>query len=389
MKILFIATRFPYPALKGDQNILYQRLKKLSKVHKITLIHFYQNKSEILEHEIVAPYCEEIISIQLTKLQILWNIANGFLFSGLPLQVCYYKSTECENAIKKLNINEFDIVHGYLLRVGEYVLRIDKPRILELIDSMQLNLERRIEKEKNSVIKWVLGEELKRIKLYEQKTVKQCDANIVVSSIDKDIINQKNVFTIPLGVDTDMFNRKIDDNKDITIIFSGNMAYPPNIHAVEWFLDNCWSKIKSKELKTIFKIVGVNPPKSLILKYNKDSSVVFTGFVKSLAEELKNAQIAIAPMQSGSGMQFKILEAMAVGLPVVTTTLGLGGIEAINNRDIIVADSSELFVECCVDLLKNLKLRENIGNNASDLIRSKYSWQSNIEKIEALYKKLQ
>ena len=312
------------------------------------------------------------------------NVALKGPFSSFPLQTLYYRS----NAFKKrldelLAENSFDLIHAYMLRVAPYLSDVSAPKILELIDSMQLNLERRIARE--SVPKrWLFQEELRRIVSYERNIGDWFDQMIVVSEKDRALIPSQKVTVIPLGADTDLFKPHRKESKEPVLVFSGNMGYAPNINAVRWFVEKCFSLIQKEVPTASLIIAGANPPKE-VCDLAQRNGVTVTGFVKSMPEILTEASVAIAPMQSGSGMQFKILEAMSCDLPVVTTTLGLGDIKARPGEEICVADTAEEFAETVVTLIKSPETAERIGRNAREFVINHHSWEYAASQIEGIY----
>ncbi len=384
MKILFISSRFPYPALKGDQVILYNRLKHLSGKHKITLLTFYQHDRELKYLAEVRQYCENIETVKIAPFESVLNVLLFSAFSKLPFQSLYYRSDKFKQRLNRiLDSADFDLVHTYLLRMAEHSRHIDKPKVLDLIDCMQLNLGKRLSLLKG-LRKILYGEELKRIKLYEREIVNEYDASIVVSDADRNYLDSNGAVTIPLGIDTDQFRRDspLPDNK--TIIFSGNMAYYPNESAILWFIDNCFERIKHGVPDVKLKIVGINPG-SNVKKYHDGKTIIVTGFVESIVDEMATSQLAIAPMPSGYGMHIKILEAMSCALPVVTTSTGKGTIAAENRVHLIVEDDSSSFAEACIGLLNNKKAAELMGRNARSLIIGKYGWESSVVELEKTY----
>lgn len=390
MKILFVTARFPYPPFKGDQSIPFHRLKYMGDKHDITLLTFYENKKELTFLEKITPYCKQVITVKKSFFGSFFNMLVFGFFSRLPFQVLYYQSRIFKQQLKKLiSENSFDILHVYMLRTAEYGKNIQQPnmpKILELIDSMQMNFQRRLGKEKWPK-KWLFKLELKRLRNYEAEMVNNYNCSIVVSDKDKNFINHDRVMTIPLGIDTGEFHpgeNKLPTNK--VIAFTGNMGYFPNKNAILWFLKNCWEIIKKNVSEIGLVIAGKNPG-SGIKKYNNGDSVQVLGYVNSVAAVLREARLAIAPLQSGSGMQFKILEAMACALPVVTTTIGLGAIPAVNNESILVSDDPDDFAQCCIRLLTDDTLAEAIGKKAMQLVQQTFTWEKNIDKLYQLYEK--
>jgi sugar transferase (PEP-CTERM/EpsH1 system associated) len=391
MKILFVTARFPFPPFKGDQSIPFHRLKYMGDKHDITLLTFYENKKELTFLEKITPYCKQVITVKKSFFRSLLNMLAFGLFSLHPFQVLYYQSRKFKQQLTKLMAeNSFDILHVYMLRIAEYGKNIQHPgtpKILELIDSMQMNFQRRLEKEKWPK-KWFFKLELKRLATYEPQMVKNYHRSIVVSEKDKDFINHDRVKAIPLGIDTREFSpgkNKLPKSK--VIAFTGNMGYFPNKNAILWFLKNCWEVIKKQVPGTQLVIAGKNPGPG-IKKYKNDNAVQVLGYVDSVAAVLQNARLAIAPLQSGSGMQFKILEAMACALPVVTTSIGLGTIPAVNSESILLADDPEDFIQCCIRLLTDDSLVESIGKKAMQIVQQTFTWERNIDKLYQLYEQV-
>ena len=387
MNILFVTPRLPYPPLKGDQCIPYYRLKLLSRKHNIVLLTFYQDNNELEYLTELTPFCKEITTIKLNKLYSFFNMLIGGIFSKLPFQVLYFGSRAFKKSTQSLIKNRrFDIVHTYMLRMAEYTKDLNKPKVLDLIDLMQLNLKKRISTEK-LIRKIFFKEELKRIIRYENQIITKYDVSILVSDNDKNYIESDKIAAISLGVDTHIFKRhsNLPDNK--TIIFSGNMGYFPNESAIIWFIEKCFGMIKREIPNAKLVIVG-NNPNSKIKKIGDDPSISVTGFVESMVSELNKAQVAIAPMQSGYGMHIKIIEAMACALPVITTTSGLGAIKATHEKNVIIADNASDFTRSCIKLLNDYGMAKKIGDSARDLVLKNYSWEMHVNKIGKIYESI-
>lgn len=387
MNILFVTPRLPYPPLKGDQCIPYYRLKLLSRKHNIILLTFYQHNKELEYLKELKPFCKEITAIKLNKLYSFFNMLIGGIFSKLPFQVLYFRSRAFKKSTQSLiKSRRFDIVHTYMLRMAEYTKDMNKPKVLDLIDLMQLNLKKRVSIEK-FIRKIFFKEELKRITRYENQVITKYDISILVSDNDKNHIESDKIAAVSLGIDTDVFKRYSNLPNNKTIIFSGNMEYFPNENAVIWFIEKCFWMIKREVPDAKLLIVG-NNPNSKIKKIGDNHSIFVTGFVESMVSELNKAQVAITPMQSGYGMHIKILEAMACALPVITTTSGLGAIKATHEKDVIIADNASDFTRSCVRLLNDYGLAKKVGDNARDLVLKNYNWEMHVNKVGKIYESI-
>ncbi len=316
------------------------------------------------------------------KLSRLCGLASAAL-SGTPFQVGFFSSHVAARSIQNLSESgQFDLVHIYMLRLGELIPDVRVPVVLDLIDSMSVNFERRIPFA-SWPVRILLHEEVRRLKRYEPTRAAQFP-HVLVSEIDRDAVG-KNGWVIPLGVDTSVFHPCDGLKKSSPIvIFTGNMFYEPNQQAVAWFLEHCWPRLHKQFPTLQFRIAGNSPPDWLLSRHGAKGISVL-GSVPSIANEVRQATIAIAPMQSGSGMQFKILESMACAVPVIASTLGLGAIKAIDNESILLADTPEATYIAIDRLLNDALLYQRIGYGGLELIRTSYTWESHCSELLNLY----
>lgn len=390
MKILFITMRFPWPLLKGDQKTVYERLVQINNEHDVTLVTFYEKESELDDVDKLKKYCKGgVYAIKFNKkLQLLKAIGKGIM-SRIPYQLLLYENKEMRRKISELSENDFDIVHFFLIRSSIYRNEIKSSKcIIDCVDSMTLNLERRVITEKFP-IKYLVMKEYNRVKEYEQTIQNMFNSLIVTAARDATYIcsnkSNDNVFQIPVTVNINDYFPNYKNRKFNRIIFSGNMQYYPNNQAMNWFIDNVMNKLKDKDIDFEFVIAGKNPSNELKKQVSAYHNVWCTGYVKSMADELNKASIAVAPMKSGSGMQGKILEAMSCGLPVITTSLGKGSIGAKDKDGLFIADSPEEFVDLIVRFISNKELSRNYGEKARRYIEKNHDVNSLKNKLSKIY----
>jgi len=387
MNLLFVTARFPYPPLKGDKIISYQRLKYFSKKHKITLLSFSDSNDDKNYIEKVSKYCQEIHIIPLKKSESYLNLIIKGLISNEPLQILYYQSKAFHKKLDELlKKNNYDLVHGFMLRISPYILGHTKcPKIIEFIDSMELNMYRQASLEKGFK-KWLFREEAKRLALYEKKNASKFDYTIVVSEIDKNAIGGNNLKVAPLGVDTDVFKPKNIDKEDGLIIFTGNMKYFPNERAAIYFSTYIFPLIKEKMPNVKFWII-VKGASRRVRRLENDSIKVL-GFVDCMADYINRALVSVVSMESGSGMQFKILEAMACGVPVVATPMAKGDIKLNEDDGLFLADRPDIFADKVVNVMTDKNLQKSISQRAPQAIKDKYSWEASNLIIEDIYRRV-
>jgi len=310
------------------------------------------------------------------------------LFSSLPLQCAYYQSPKMKmHSAREVWRKEYDIVHLQLARMMPYAIQWKHaPVIVDFVDTLSLNMRRRLEREK-LVLKPLLFYEWYKMKSYEAKLDDHFNGAVISSPVDRDALPYgESVEVVPNGVDVDYFRYfSTSQREPRTIIFTGNMGYFPNVDAVTYFCREIYPQVKRDFPEVKFRIVGYSP-KTVVSKLSKfNKSIEVTGFVDNIANELGKASIAVAPMQSGSGVQNKILEAMATGTPVVASQLATRAIDLEADRDIIIADCPVEFARAVVRLLNDRVLRHALGLNGRKLVEQKYSWPRVVRKLENIY----
>ena len=390
MNILAITEQIPTTDRKGNQLVAYYRLSHLAQLkHKIELICFEgQNQNDDIKAK--SKLERKGINVHLIKKNFLESSINLFksIFSSkIPSQCAYCKSDKFIDKIKQIkNYSDIDMVYCVMIRVASNIEWYKGKLIVELIDSLGLNFHYRYLQSKG-LKKFFLYQEYKKVCRYEKNVVARSTCSFITSNIDKKKISSNNIKVIPNGVQ--LLNKKKIKKKTPTIIFTGNMFYQPNIDAVVWFVENCWNNILKKEPQSKFLIVGHNPQSKITSLEKKYSSIKVTGSVISIYNILKTATVAVAPMQSGSGMQNKILEAMACSVPVVTTRKGLGDIKAINYRDLLVADKSRDFTAMVISLLQSKIKNKYIGCNGRAYVAKFHNWHDiNSKFCKIITKKL-
>jgi polysaccharide biosynthesis protein PslH len=373
-RIIILSPRFPFPAHKGDQLVVFNCIKYLSQRYEIDLLSFHNEEVEGYYYNSIKRYCTEIVLVRQNRINIFYQMFKS-LFSDKPLQAAYFYSNSFQSELSQLlKKNKYDLVFPFTLRMSEYAQNIKINKYIHLIDSMYLNMKRRANNEVG-IKKLIFNYESKKVRLYERKLIHKYDKSFLVSQIDKEVIDKQDSSIIVFPNGTEVHDCKKDlSGERLNIVFTGNMGYFPNQDAVVWFVKNCWNSILCNFSNANFKIIGKSPSKKIKDFQCSYKNIEVLGFVDSISSELCKADIAISPMQSGSGMQNKILEAFAVKTPVVTTTLGLGDIKAKKEKDILVADTAADFIKK-INYLADKEERNTIGENGFNYALKNHSWE--------------
>lgn len=394
MNILIVSQEFPYPPhFSGAKLKLYYLIKYLSQRHKIYLISLTESEAELKYIDEMKRFCEDVYSFGHRSSPSL-TVAAVFkqIFSRYPYEAQDYYSDEVAARIKeaiakyKIDIVHFDLI--YMAQYGECVGRL--PKVIAVNDVNWL-LWRDIAKYEKKVIPKIKAFfHYLRIKEFESSHYPRFDRCVVVSPRDRDELKayfpEHKLVVIPNGVDIDKFHF-IGGNPDShNLIFTGVMSYKPNTDAMIFFCGRILPLIKERVPDVKLYIVGRDP--SPEINGLKSDNVIITGYVDSIIDYAKNASVYVAPLRMGSGIKNKVLEAMAMGLPVVATTLSVEAIEAVSGKEFLVGDNPEDFAKAVVGLLNNSEKRIKLTENARRTIEEKYNWNTVVARYENLYESL-
>lgn len=381
MKILAISPRIPADGRKGDQILSFNRLAHLAQSHCIHLICFGLENEDLFAKQQLESIGIHVTIINWSKIQAAFSVLKNIFNTDKPFQCALFESPAFRRAIASALVNfNPEAIYAVTIRALGNLDEYNAPLFVDMVDSMALNFYRRV-KSANGAERFALNVEYQRVMEYERQVAQNATRSFVVSCVDKEMIGCEKIDVIPLGIDMRKFFRHPDGKSDPIVAFTGNMSYKPNIDAVLWFYNNCWKQLQQAIPSVQFLIAGSNP-KPEIIALRSVSNITVTGRVSSLATVLNSSRVSIAPMQSGSGMQFKILEAMACGVPVVASSLALGGMEALVSVDIMLADTPDTFTDVIISLLKSASLRTKIGDAGLRYVQSNHSWDAINKQFE-------
>ena len=399
MKILFLSLRCPYPPHRGDRIRSYNFIKQLSKQHAITLVYFAESETDIESAKHLEPFCERVEWVRFHRSFAYLNTGVHCL-SRHPLQLHYWYAPQMQRKINQLLAQEqFELIHAHLFRMGQYVTEVQGPaKVLDLCDSLALNLKRRAELESHPWLakikldctpkRFLVKLEEKRVQRYEVDIMKAFDCGTVVARFDRDYLLKQddglNLSIVPMGVDLGYFQAEPVETSAPVLLFTGTMNYFPNADAATYFCDEIFPRIRERHPKVCFYVVG-NRPSEPVKRLAAQEGVVVTGYVPDVRPYFQKASVFVAPLRAGSGIQTKNLEAMAMGVPVVTTSVGAMGLEADIGKELLVADTPEDFAEQVMYLLDNEDLRKTFSQSARTRVETNYSWEAIGDRLEHVY----
>lgn len=386
--ILYVAPRFPYPPDKGDKLITVERLRNLSLDHRIVFISFYQSAKEKSHLENLRRFCIDIRLVRFSFVTQFLRALLLFFFSRMPLQVLLFTSPGLRKAVDgAVQDHAVDLLHVNTVRVYENCRHLAGkiPVVCEFIDALSLNMQARSDHDffpRSLFFRW----EAERMRSYESEVRDRVDAVALVSTYDAGLIGAGKTVIAPVGIERTAVRLKSRET-GMVIAFSGNMGYFPNDEAARWFADYCFPAIRERYPSAEFWVIGKCPSRAM-RRYAGIPGIRVSGRVPSILEALSGAQIVVAPMQSGSGMQLKILEALSLGKPVVTTTIGNRALKTVHGVHILIADTPEECIAACVSLLADRELRRSLGVRAKQLVTREYTWEKSNLVIRDTYLKI-
>lgn len=386
-KIVVVLPRFPYPLEKGDKLRAFHQLRTLSQSHElylVTLADEFPTETSLAE---IRPFCKEIHIIRLSLLSKCLNITRAF-FKGLPFQCGYFYKREAQKKIFELVKRiQPDRIYCQLIRTTEYVKHIPIKKILDYQDVLSKGMQRRYEQAKWYEKPFFLWE-YKRLLHYEQHIFDFFDEKIIITEVDRELIphpHNEQIHVIANGVDFNKFACQ-DCKKEFDLIFAGNMGYAPNIEAAEYLCREVMPLLIKEMPELKLAICGANPSSRVLALQSRNVTV--TGWVDNMSDSYARARIFIAPMHLGTGLQNKLLEAMSMKLPCITSPLAgrpLKGVES--GKEIIVCSTTTGYVEAVQHLLDNEESYHEIAENGYQFVKRNYNWESINAELEKIITK--
>jgi polysaccharide biosynthesis protein PslH len=396
LKLLIIWRELPNSQNSSTSRIYYL-IKNAKKYNLDIKLLTFRSKNELYEKkDDLSQYCNSIVFVdkprEIGSLSGFFSIFKNFI--GVK-DVSFYDrfgfssfiSLEMRRIIKKLITTEkFDLIYvDYVLFHNSLFYNKEIPMVLDFLDPILYPRYQLIKYEKS--LKRKLRELLLyyRSKFFEVPYYKYFDACVFVAKLHEELLNEylpEKRFIVPYGVDTDYFKSESNyESFKQCVVFTGGMYYLHNVNAVLYFYKEIFPIIKNKIPEIKFYIVGTRPPKE-VLKLKSDKSVIVTGYVNDIRPYLSKSSVVIAPMiTDDGGFKIKILEAMAMGKPIVSTTIGAKALNVSDDENIIIADNPNEFAKKIVTLINDKQGAENLGDNARKFVEEEYSWPQATDMI--------
>ncbi len=380
--LVVVLPRFPYPLEKGDKLRAYHQIIGLSDAFNVVLFAVTDAPVPRESMDKLAHHCTQIAVFQRGPLSKFLNLFLC-LFTQKPFQVGYFYSYRNAKRMHK-RLKEIQPSHIYcqLIRAAEYIKDYhDCPKTIDYMDALSKGMERRID-HAPWYSKRLFRIESIRLKNYEVRIFDYFEHASIISHQDQALIyhpKRKDIACIPNGIAPTFFERP-NAPTDVDIVFIGNLSYAPNIEAVEFISSQILPKNKSLSC-----LIAGATPSTLVEKLCAKSNIQLLGWMDDIREAYCRGKVFVAPMMIGTGMQNKLLEAMALGIPCVTTNLAGDPIGAVNRESICIANTAEEFITTIQELLTDEDFYTKIATNGKAFVRKNYSWShANAQLIDLM-----
>lgn len=394
MKILMLTPYLPYPPSSGGQVRSYNLIKNLASKHEITLFSLIKNekeKSYIVELE---KYCHKVrVFNRPSKPWTLKNILRTG-FSLYPFLVIRNLSEEEKKAVvEELYAEKYDLIHAETFYVMPHIPETKVP-ILLVDQTIEFQVyQHYVKNNKNFFLKPFLYLDVFKIKYWELAFWQKADMVVAVSDSDKvkmiKFVDNLKVRVVPNGAGEDLMNvwMKKEPQKIPIVFFQANFSWLQNIEAASTLVEKIFPLIKEKISVVQCRIVGQSAKEKVGGLGKKDIKVIDleNSDIKGVIDAYKKATVFVAPLEGPGGTRLKILGAMAAGVPIVTSQIGIEGIEAVNNQEVLVGRNWREMAEKTISLLKNKKVYDQLALNARKLVEEKYSYKSIADLLSRFY----
>ncbi len=394
MKILMLTPYLPYPLLSGGQIRTYNLLKKLADKHEITLFALIKDESEKAYISELEKYCHQVRVFKRSRTPFTFKNILKTAFSSYPFLVIRNQSLTATAAIKEeLASRQYDLIHAETFYMMPHLPKLKIPSILVEQTIEYLGYESYAQKAA-PILRPLLNIDVNKIRSWEKHYWQETDQLIVMSNEDKEFIAKElgrddKIAVVANGVDNSWFDQiKRQKTKVPTILSVGTFKWLPNKEAVEFLVEKIWPKVKEKIKDVRLEIVG-NAPSQKVINYGlNDPNINVAGQVEDIRFAFKSADLLLAPVFSGKGTRYKILEAMACSTPVVASQIAVEGLDVENGKHVLTSNNAQELATLTVKVLTDQKLWQKLSKNGKKFVQDNYDWQMISQKLDAIYQKI-
>ncbi len=391
MRALIVASRFPFPLDKGDKLRLFHQVKFLSQFVDLDL--FCLSDEPILDNSLqtIKPYFKNIHTVH----HSFWDKTLGLLtglFKGWPLSVAYFYNKKAHNHLYSLSFTQsYDIIFCQLIRMAPYISNAKTPCLLDFMDAFSLSYDLRSRNSSNYIYRLLFARESKLINTFEAKIQHDFELGTAISARDAQVLDSSfnhKIQVVPNGVDIEFFNPIAlpEPKSKYDIVFVGNLGYFPNVQA-SLYIVNHILPLLLKDFPNIRVLLAGARPGSKIRSLSSDNVEVLA-WLEDIRWAYQHAKVFVVPLFTGAGLQNKMLEAMSMGLPCITTNHVNVSLGANDGQHLLIANNASQFSELIKTLLLDETLRTKLSHSARQFVNDNFTWEKSNKKLLGLFEQI-
>jgi sugar transferase (PEP-CTERM/EpsH1 system associated) len=389
MRLLVLLSRFPHPLDKGDKLRAYYQLRYLAgQGHELCLLALSDEAISAEALAAVRPLCRGGLHVHhLGRVAQVRGLAQALATAGRPLQVGYFYSAAAQRLVDSL-LASFrpDHVYCQLIRMAEYLRGYAGPKTLDYMDVFSAGMARR----QATAPAWqrpVLALEARRLAAYEAEVLGWFDHCTIISDQDRQLVQhprRHQIHIVPNGIALDVFQPQPHTAKRYDLVFCGNMGYHPNVDAACWLAEEILPLVQARHPQARLLVAGTTPaPRVLALA--RRPGVAVSGWLPDIRQAYAEARVFVAPMRVGTGLQNKLLEALAMQLPCVTTPLANNALRGTPGQHLLVAASAADLATAIGKLLADEAAAAQLAQRGHNFVRTTYNWATTTASLENLF----
>ena len=409
MRVLFLTQIVPYPPDAGPKVKTWHVLRYLiQRGHEVTLVTFFRDE-EAQYLDTLKERCAQVVAIPIRRSRrtdvVYWLKSH---LTGRPFIVERDDLAPFRQAVQKIVAEKaIDVIHADQLTMAQFALPPKRhvgrwPATIFDAHNAVWTIIERLKDNARLPLKPVLALETKRVRRHEGQILRAFDHVLAVSEPDAQALVtawqdstpeaalREKITVIPIAVDATALTpvERLRGSKNILTL--GTLHYPPNADGIRWFANEVFPRIQQSQPEATLTIVGKNPPADFLeLAGRRPGTIRVTGYVPDLTPYMAESALMVVPVRAGGGIRVRILDAFARAMPVVTTTVGLEGIQAQPGRDVLVADGAADLAEAVIQLMQNEQLQGSLAQNGRRLAETKYDWQIVLKALDGVYGSIQ
>ena len=389
MKILFLSQRVPYPPNRGDKITTWRLIDRMRREHEVTVMAFAHDDEDLEAARTLTEMGIETVAFPLddrrAKLRSL-----PLLATSKPLTLGVYGSGALQAAVDE-RAREFDLAYAYSSSMGAFIE--PHPQLARVMHFAELDSDKWLQYSKRTKppMSWVYRREWKTLLRFETRIANSFSENVFCTPLEQQIFEQQipgaSSICLRNGVDLEHYRPAPDQAEPGRMVFVGVMDYLPNVDGCVHFVHEILPEIRAAHPEARLTIVGSRPTEE-VKRLAETDGVQVTGFVDDPRDYLRRASISVAPLRIARGIQNKVLEAMAMGLPVVGTTSATQGVGGEPGRDFLLANSAAEQAAAICDLLESPERARNLGAAGRNFVEARYDWEVVLEPLDELLSRL-